>query len=573
MAPPAAPPNIHPAVWDDWRSAVFKESGVPLMFNRYTWMQIRDLNIRDGTSTFEDSHGPKDQNYFTWDSNSLFGALRDKALKTFPARLVVGSKLKRQVYGEVPPPIMWDDSEISDLATDNGKISFISGPYWNSKSWRNQLLRTLTAAKIEKEDPPSSSLPPMGAISLTNSQQSMVENSNCACIIPGTFDQSTLASDASSSFTAGYTPINSVRSGGPEPAHTPSCPNLEPVAPLLLENDNTNFRIKPHLLTTSNIVPIWPCDIFTWPSIRKNPTLHILVEISEGSTKFSGLLSDRRQALITKIVESIPRTMCHQTGQVADIPHWKEVKVEVLYFDPPAAQLMHSEDFYTQISNYLKSVASEICATPTTTSDGERDRSSGILNEWMDFQLLSCFTDNEWKYMPIWAGGEDDGSGAIFGQMMKTLVVGGDAPPNPTRNNNYHKAKDDDDDPDDLYTVLASVSDSQGSTVVLTDDDIKSEGTELGVWSIDGSTTMSETGDHDWEKIGIDEDGDNYGKNSIARGAMTPRENDVIMDDNDGVESTGAGKVNEDGVTDEDMEWDYDNEDDDEEDAGWDDEF
>lgn len=62
-------------------------------------------------------------------------------------------------------------------------------------------------------------------------------------------------------------------------------------------------------------------------------------------------------------------------------------------------------------------------------------RMAGVGKGSMDYEItdtLTCLTDNEFKYLPLWAGGNDDGSGGVFGdQDIPDLDTGGFSRPGP----------------------------------------------------------------------------------------------------------------------------------------------
>jgi len=56
----------------------------------------------------------------------------------------------------------------------------------------------------------------------------------------------------------------------------------------------------------------------------------------------------------------------------------------------------------------------------TILSHGEVDRSIT--------DTLLCLTDNEFKYLPLWAGGMDDGSGGVFNADVPNATLGPNGP-------------------------------------------------------------------------------------------------------------------------------------------------
>lgn len=71
------------------------------------------------------------------------------------------------------------------------------------------------------------------------------------------------------------------------------------------------------------------------------------------------------------------------------------------------ADFFHFGTFCAQAEVYLKTVGSQMMDAPdiSTRADGR---------EVMLTRTLVCLTYPEWKYLPMWAGGNDDGSGGVF---------------------------------------------------------------------------------------------------------------------------------------------------------------
>ena len=78
------------------------------------------------------------------------------------------------------------------------------------------------------------------------------------------------------------------------------------------------------------------------------------------------------------------------------------------------------EILHAQVSNYLRTLA-------LTMLSAETD-----INELTD--TLLCLTDAEYKFLPLWAGGNDDGSGGVVDTDMPPAIHGGPSGPGPS----YH---------------------------------------------------------------------------------------------------------------------------------------
>ncbi|KAF4177026.1 hypothetical protein CNMCM8694_003061 [Aspergillus lentulus] len=76
--------------------------------------------------------------------------------------------------------------------------------------------------------------------------------------------------------------------------------------------------------------------------------------------------------------------------------------------------------FFAQVQGYVNDYAKQMI-TP---------RSSTMFYELTD--TLTCLTENEFKYLPLWAGGNDDGSGGVFtDDNVPLLETGGFSTPGP----------------------------------------------------------------------------------------------------------------------------------------------
>lgn len=63
--------------------------------------------------------------------------------------------------------------------------------------------------------------------------------------------------------------------------------------------------------------------------------------------------------------------------------------------------------FFRQAAEYLESFGNYVLSFPDSSLRAE-SLELGLTN------TLVCLTDSEWKYLPLWAGGNDDGSGGVF---------------------------------------------------------------------------------------------------------------------------------------------------------------
>ena len=64
------------------------------------------------------------------------------------------------------------------------------------------------------------------------------------------------------------------------------------------------------------------------------------------------------------------------------------------------------QEFFKQAESYLDEFSQQILKAPRV--NGQDPLELNLTN------TLVCLSDSEWKYLPLWAGGNDDGSGGVF---------------------------------------------------------------------------------------------------------------------------------------------------------------
>ncbi|PYH83147.1 hypothetical protein BO82DRAFT_332561 [Aspergillus uvarum CBS 121591] len=74
-------------------------------------------------------------------------------------------------------------------------------------------------------------------------------------------------------------------------------------------------------------------------------------------------------------------------------------------FDPEWYYNFNPHDFFNQLSSYLHSMSERMRGSYRSDTDQ-------LLTD-----CVSCLTANEMKYLPLWAGGNDDGSGGVFADL------------------------------------------------------------------------------------------------------------------------------------------------------------
>ncbi|KAI9848487.1 MAG: hypothetical protein M1838_000510 [Thelocarpon superellum] len=69
------------------------------------------------------------------------------------------------------------------------------------------------------------------------------------------------------------------------------------------------------------------------------------------------------------------------------------------------------EIFMLQASQHIQDVANQMLVQPVSF-------------DMMSTETLTCLGDDEFKYLPLWAGGDDDGSGGVFGPSVPDAEAG-----------------------------------------------------------------------------------------------------------------------------------------------------
>ena len=85
-------------------------------------------------------------------------------------------------------------------------------------------------------------------------------------------------------------------------------------------------------------------------------------------------------------------------GLPEDHPENLYIEYEKRFFD--------LKTFFLQANSHIHGVCKRMLGIPRNANACDIDFSLS--------NVLTCLTDNEWKYLPLWAGGNDDGTGGVF---------------------------------------------------------------------------------------------------------------------------------------------------------------
>lgn len=75
------------------------------------------------------------------------------------------------------------------------------------------------------------------------------------------------------------------------------------------------------------------------------------------------------------------------------------------------------DEFFTEAENKIKMISAAMLRPPDF--DSRPDPLDVVLTD-----TLLCLEDSEWKYLPLWAGGNDDGSGGVFDDSVPLAEAG-----------------------------------------------------------------------------------------------------------------------------------------------------
>ncbi|KAF9883850.1 hypothetical protein FE257_002741 [Aspergillus nanangensis] len=101
-----------------------------------------------------------------------------------------------------------------------------------------------------------------------------------------------------------------------------------------------------------------------------------------------------------------------------EIMPWAQEAREAAMFDEEVPFKIY--DFIDEVRNYVSSYAGKMLAT--RGDDGMRYEIT---------DTLTCLTDAEFKFLPLWAGGNDDGSGGVFSDQDIPAMEAGFSRPGP----------------------------------------------------------------------------------------------------------------------------------------------
>jgi hypothetical protein len=238
----------------------------------------------------------------------------------------------------------------------------------------------------------------------------------------------------------------------------------------------------------------------------------------------------------------------------ADDVDWTLPRVKQQFSDHCSTEPSHRQPAYlsyavllNDIGNVLHRISDEII-NPAHLFHGDNLLPTNLIDN------LLCLNDDEWKYLPLWAGGNDDGTGGVFDEVdVPNLEVGGfkggkrgiGSVRASEGSSSVSESSFDDIGSDAISTVgKASKAATDGTETVKSLSDIGSEGEEFmrqnELWDEIRNMKLDEARS---VRAGI-ENGAEYGK---ARDEDCNDDFDVGMDEQDADEDTVVGASSTDG--------------------------
>ncbi|KAL2044397.1 hypothetical protein N7G274_003102 [Stereocaulon virgatum] len=99
----------------------------------------------------------------------------------------------------------------------------------------------------------------------------------------------------------------------------------------------------------------------------------------------------------------------------------RDSKDPIIRFPTIYSPFFDLSTFFSQAQGYINAFAREKLQYPDQSAR-EGPHAIGITN------TLTCLQDSEWKYLPLWAGGNDDGSGGVYIEQPPTADLGFSTP-------------------------------------------------------------------------------------------------------------------------------------------------
>ena len=112
---------------------------------------------------------------------------------------------------------------------------------------------------------------------------------------------------------------------------------------------------------------------------------------------------------------NLPMPQGHRNQQDVDEP------ITLLPTRKTRAAFFNLAMFFSQADRYVNAFARQKLQFPDQSAR-EEPHEIGITN------TLTCLQDSEWKYLPLWAGGNDDGSGGVYIEQPPTADLGFSTP-------------------------------------------------------------------------------------------------------------------------------------------------
>ncbi|KAN0083911.1 hypothetical protein V8E54_002999 [Elaphomyces granulatus] len=160
---------------------------------------------------------------------------------------------------------------------------------------------------------------------------------------------------------------------------------------------------------------------------------------------------DQSQAVLRRVPHSELQDLA--TSPFAPASRWPQITLPGKMHHHSCHEIAYLS-LLSDARHYIRTVSKKMLDPP--------DPESRQNNAFQLVDTLTCLTDDEYKYLPLWAGGNDDGSGGVFaGNDAPLLESGGFSAPGPNVHSGSAAPSE------DSFTVMASseaISTVQGAS-------------------------------------------------------------------------------------------------------------
>ncbi|KAF8541465.1 hypothetical protein BDD12DRAFT_803720 [Trichophaea hybrida] len=350
-APPAPPDPLDLESWEMFRSMVFQDSGRDtIVFNRYAWMQIRDIKIQVEGSFLTKQWPPSNQCiYEDW-------VLAEEQEKTNGRDEMERS---RKGKGVASTPV-GQGQFFLEVRTRKDFQGFSVAPPKDDDYCVQPLMESPNAGKTNS----SNLQPPEYLLEVRGGQPSNTDSTPKRALDSMEASHPTKAESSPSKRQREQLPQVSPTTRSPRRSNIPIWAQARRILPKIAQINRDDDQD----------------DGRSWNSDPYNDPFNEAINASKPPSRpiypvYPEWLDDG----IPPTTETLPTYSSEPSG-----PHSNEINVTNFSI----------VRLFSQCERYLSSKATPVC-----------DNARG---EWLNFQLLGCLDEREWMVLPVWAGGDID---------------------------------------------------------------------------------------------------------------------------------------------------------------------